>query len=82
MKMLPASTIKRIHVNRQVLARNLKTGRNDRAITVQTSKGPLQGYQVEVYGKTRVVQARPGGPKPLKCGARVWVETRSAVVIS
>lgn len=81
MKTLEPGTIKRIHVNRQVLAKNLKSGRNDPAITVQTSKGPIRASQATIVGTCHVRQAGIGDAKPLKCGARVWVETTGKVVL-
>jgi hypothetical protein len=79
MKVLPKGTIKRVHVNRHVLAGNLKHGRNDAALTIQTSRGPLPASVVEMRGTCRLVQAGLSAPKPLSCGARVWVETRGEV---
>lgn len=78
MRSLTSGTIKRIHVDRRILAQNLKSGRNRAAITVQTSKGPIKARRVEVYGPSEFVQAG-GGVRPLKCGARVWVETHAMV---
>jgi hypothetical protein len=86
---LKAGTVKRIHVNRQVLARNLKEGRNDPACTVQTSKGPHACKAATILGHSEMRQAGTfrrdtGGMytvKPLGCGARVWVETRAAVEV-
>jgi len=79
MRTLDDGTVKRIHVDRRILAQNLKTGRNDPAITVQTSKGSLKANNVHVYGNCHFVQAGIGGTKPLSCGARVWVETHAFV---
>jgi hypothetical protein len=70
--------IKRIHVDRHVLARNKKHNENERAITVQTSKGPLKGHRVIIYGTSDVIQNEE---QPLSCGARVWVETKSEVEV-
>jgi hypothetical protein len=87
---LPAGTIKRIHVDRRVLAQNLKAGANAPAVTVQTSKGPLKAIQATVLGHSEMMQAgtfirdADGSRrtvKPLGCGARVWLETRAAVEV-
>jgi hypothetical protein len=67
--------IKRIHVNRQILARNAKTGERVPPLTIQTSKGPIRARRVRVIGSSEMVY----GEKPLSCGARVWLETKSAV---
>lgn len=67
--------IKRIHVDRRVLATNAKHGRNDPAWTIQTSKGPIKCSIWSVKGKTK---ASPPGKK-LSCGARMWIETTAEV---
>lgn len=74
---LPAGTIKRLHVNKHVIMSNLKRGRNDPPITVQTSKGPFKAHRVEVLGPSTFVHSPD---KPLSCGARVWIETCAEVV--
>lgn len=70
-------TIKRVHVNKHIIARNLKYGRKDPAITVQTSKGSITGYAVEIHGKSKMIYP----DKPLKCGARIWLETTARIEI-
>lgn len=75
MKYLPAGTIKRIHVDRQILAQNRKTGGDEPAWTIQTSKGSFKSRQVYMNGRCRAIQ----GAKPLSCGARMYIETRSMV---
>ena len=69
-------TIKRIHVDRHVIAANAKHGRNDAPITVQTSRGPHKAYQVKIAGPSTFVY-RP--EKPLSCGAKLWIETHAEV---
>lgn len=85
---LKAGTIKRIHVDRAVLASNRKNNENVPAITVQTSKGPYKCRKATVLGASEMVMAgtfrRDADDseytiKPLGCGARVWLETKSAV---
>jgi hypothetical protein len=66
---LGGGTVKRLHVDRQI-------------ITVQTSKGPFKAHRVDVLGPSQFVQANEKrGIKPLKCGARVWIETRAIVTV-
>ena len=68
----------RIHVNRHVMAYNRKHGTNNPAIGVETpGERKRYGYTVEVLGPSRVVHRE----KPLKCGARCWVETEAQVVV-
>lgn len=86
---LRAGTIKRVHVDRQVLARNLKDGKNDPACTVQTSKRSYKCREANILGNSRMMQAGEYRDafgdlrviKPLSCGARVWVETVAAVEV-
>jgi hypothetical protein len=73
---LRAGTIKRLHVDRRVIAQNRNSGRNDPAITIQTSKGAFKAHEVRVSGPSRFVQSQ----KPLSCGARLWVETNAEIV--
>lgn len=76
MKTIPKGTIKRIHVSQVNLRANRKDGGKRPLFTIQTSKGPLYASHVEFSGKTALV----GSPdKPLKCGARIWIETKSEV---
>jgi hypothetical protein len=75
---LLAGTIKRLHVDRHVMAANRKHARNDPPITVQTSRGSLKAHRVEVFGPSLFVHSPD---KPLSCGARVWIETRALVVL-
>ncbi len=76
-QVIKAGTIKRLHVNRQIVARNRKTNGSAPALTVQTSKGSFVARRVEIHGESVLVQSK----KPLKCGARVWVETIAEVVL-
>lgn len=73
--LLTAGTVKRIHVDRRVLAQNRKDGGDRPAWTVQTSKGPYKARRVEVHGYLVGDQRM----KQLSCGARMYLETRAAV---
>lgn len=78
MTTLYRGTIKRVHVDKHVIASNLKHGRNEAPVTVQTSQGPLKCYGVDILGPSRFVY-RPD--KPLSCGARLWIETHAEIVM-
>jgi hypothetical protein len=67
--------IKRVHVDQAVIRRNRKDGRNAPALTVQTSAGPIKARSVSFGHGAKLIQRR----KPLKCGARVFIETRGAL---
>jgi hypothetical protein len=64
--------VKRVHVNKHIIAANVRHGRNDPAITVQTSAGSFTARTVVVHGPSIM-----RSDKPLKCGARISLETRA-----
>ncbi len=67
-----------IHVNQHVIKANTKNGTNDPVLTVKTYKQNTYAHEVEINGPSKVVYSLD---KPLSCGARVWIETNSEVVI-
>lgn len=67
----------RVHVNQFVIKRNQKTGEREPPLTIKTSKSNTRAQEVEITGPCKVVYSPD---KPLSCGARVWVETRSEVI--
>lgn len=72
-------TLKRIHVNKHIIAANAKHGRDDPAITVQTSAGSYPCREVTWDGPSIMVH---DADHPLSCGAKVWIETRAALSIT
>lgn len=73
----------RIHVNQHVIRRNNKvapdaTHLHEPPITVKQGKTNTYCKQVMVSGPCRVVYSPD---KPLSCGAKVWIETDSDVVV-
>ena len=69
---------KKIHINQHIISSNKKNGTNDPVITVKTSKSNTYASEVEILGKSKLVYS-PN--KPLACGARVWIETESKVIL-
>lgn len=75
-----------IHINKSVIARNVKRGKCDPPITVKTIKDGTKMtvvsneycHSVEIKGPSKLVHSK----EPLKCGARVWIETHAPVVLS
>jgi len=57
---------------------NKKHGTNEPVITVKTYKSNTYGHEVEILGNSKVVYSPDN---PLSCGARVWIETDSEVII-
>ena len=70
--------LKRIHVNQHNIRRNSKEGTNDPVITVKTYKSNDYGHEVKIEGPSRVVYSPD---KPLSCGAKLWIETESEVIV-
>ena len=66
-----------VHVNQHKIRKNIKTGNLEPVITVKTSKTNTYAHEVEIKGPCKVIYSPD---KPLKCGARVWIETESEVI--
>jgi hypothetical protein len=69
---------KKIHINMHKIRSNKKHGTNEPVITVKTYKSNTYGHEVEILGSSKVIYSPD---KPLSCGARVWIETDSEVMI-
>lgn len=67
-----------VHVNQHVIKRNAKTGGREPVLTVKRGSTNRYAHAVEIKSPSRVVYSPD---KPLKCGARVWIETEGEVVI-
>ena len=67
-----------IHVNQLVIRRNNKTGERNPVLSCKPYKSNTYGHEAEITGPCRVVYSPD---KPLGCGARVWIETESEVVV-
>ena len=66
-----------IHVNQATIKRNRKTGSNDPPLIVRTYKGVRHAHEVFIRGASFL---KHSPHKPLKCGARVWIETEADVI--
>lgn len=75
---LEAGRRKLIHINKHVIAANNKHDRKDPPITCKVGKDNYYGHSVEVSGECRLIHSPD---KPLKCGAKVWIETNGEVKI-
>ena len=67
-----------VHVNQHVIKANRKHGKRDPVLTVKTYKDNQYGSEVVINGPCKIIY-RPD--KPLSCGATVWIETESEVVV-
>lgn len=75
---MPAGTIKRIHVNQHIVRANIKADTDEPSCTVQWRGKSYVGRDVVIRGPSTVMQRMQ---KPLSCGARIWIETRCEVEI-
>lgn len=69
---------KRIHVNQHAIKANRLDGGSRPVVSVKTYKWHKFGMSVEILGPSKAVY-QPS--KPMKCGARVWIETNAEVKI-
>jgi len=67
-----------IHINQHVIKSNHKNNKRDPVITVKTYKSNNYGHQVDILGPSKVIYSPD---KPLSCGAKVWIETDSEVIV-
>lgn len=70
--------IKRIHVNQHNIRHNAKSDDQLPVLTVKTSGANHKCNRVQILGASEVVYS-PN--KPMSCGAKVWIETTSEVVL-
>ena len=70
---------KRIHINRHVMARNKKQQENKPAIGIeQVGAAKRYAHTVQIDGPAVVIHNET---RPLKCGARCWVETSANLIL-
>ena len=67
-----------VHVHRQRIARNLKTGAREPPIIARTYRGVRHGSRVRIDGPCEIIYSPDN---PLACGARVWIETTAKVTV-
>lgn len=75
---MPAGTLKRLHVNQHIIRANIKAEQDAPAVTVQWKGKSYVGRDVVVRGECTLMQRMD---KPLSCGARIWLETTAEVEI-
>ena len=67
-----------IHVNQHVIRKNTKENQREPTLTVKQGRSNTYAHEVVIDGPSRIVYSPD---KPLSCGARVWIETESAITI-
>ena len=68
----------KIHINQHIIKANHKNNKRDPVITVKTYNSNNYGHQVDILGPSKVIYSPD---KPLSCGAKVWIETDSEVIV-
>jgi hypothetical protein len=67
----------RVHVNQHVIRANKVHAKNDPPLRVIRKGKSEPAYEVTLIGSAKVVYSPD---KPLKCGARVWIEAEDATI--
>ena len=67
-----------IHVNQHVIKANAKSESKEPPLTIKTYKENRKGFEALISGSARVIYSPD---KPLACGAKVWIETESEVIV-
>lgn len=67
--------VARVHVNQFVIRRNKTHGESEPPLRIIKKGRSTPAYEVELIGPAKVVYSPD---KPLKCGARVWIEAADA----
>lgn len=67
-----------VNINKHVIAANRKHGRNDPPVRAQRGRSgkARYGHRAIIHGPSEVVY---DPDNPLKCGARLWIETEADV---
>ena len=67
-----------VHVNQHIIKENRKNGTRKPPLTCKTSKDNIYAKDIIIDGPCRI---RYSPDKPLSCGANVWIETDSEIII-
>lgn len=70
--------MKIIHINRNIIQANAKHGKADPVCRVEEDGIVRYAMEVTILGPSVMVY-RPDNPR--QCGAKLWIETESAVVL-
>ena len=73
---MPAGTIKRVHVDQHIIRANKSKGTENPVITVQWRGRSFKVASINIAGPSTVVYSPH---KALSCGAHVWVETLAQI---
>ena len=67
-----------IHVNQAVIRTNNRKELREPVLTIKQGKQNKYAMEAEVLGPSKVIYSPD---KPLSCGAKVWIETTSEVIL-
>lgn len=70
--------MKIIHINRNIIQSNAKRGSEEPVCRVEENGVVQYCMEVDIRGPSRMVY-RPDKPRP--CGAKLWIETESDVIL-
>lgn len=77
MQRIKEGIIKRIHINQHHIKHNAKNPDDLKpVVTIKTSGDNIKCMNVKVLGDSELIYSPC---RPLSCGAKVWIETRSEV---
>lgn len=65
-----------IHINKNVIQHNAKYGKNLPVCRVQQGNKSRYCKEVHINGPSKMVY---NPDRPLKCGAKLWIETESSI---
>jgi hypothetical protein len=69
--------LSRIHVNKHVITGNRKHDKSEPPISIKRGKMNIYAHTVDILGASKIIYSPD---KPLKCGARLWIETYAPVL--
>jgi len=69
----------RIHIRRDLIAKDKKTGSRSKAIGVETTGMKKRYATTVIILGPAIMKYQPD--RPLKCGARAWLETTAPVAL-
>jgi hypothetical protein len=72
-----------IHVNQHKIKSNSKSGKREPVLTCKTYKSNDYAHEAIIFGQDGEEAAKViySPNNPLKCGAKVWIETKNKVDI-
>lgn len=70
-----------VHVNKHKIAANLKGAEHTPVLAVRVGRKVYYGDVVHIHGPSHLIDAEQVDRKPLSCGARVYLMTKSEISV-